>query len=174
MASFRESVLVSTIFTVFGGPGIVLFFFPLWMTGFRVAADQPLPQTIAGIELIVFGLFPLLESIRRLVVTGRGTLMPIVPTEQLVVNGLYRYVRNPMYVGVLLALSGEVILFNRNALIVYAVLVSIAMHCFVYFYEEPTLTRTYPLEYALYREHVPRWIPRLTPWRAPERLTAEI
>ena len=97
-------------------------------------------------------------------------LMPNVPTERLVVSGLYCYVRNPMYVGCMLALAGEIVLFHSPDLAVYAALAWLGVHGFVRLYEEPTLTHRYPLDYPLYRQNVPRWWPRFTPWnpgRAP-------
>jgi protein-S-isoprenylcysteine O-methyltransferase Ste14 len=125
----------------------------------------PPAQTIAAILLIVLGLIPLLESIIRFVVKGRGTLMPAVPTERLVVSGLYRYVRNPMYIGVITTLAGEALLFRSRHMLEYALVVWAIMHLFVCLYEEPRLTHTYPDSYRTYRNNVPRWFPRLSPWR---------
>ena len=164
MASRVVSVAVSVLFTLFGGPGILLVAIPWWITRFRIQEDQPMWRTIAGAALILVGLISLLESLWRFVVVGRGTLVPAVPTERLVVSGLYRYVRNPMYIGVLVAITGEALLFWNLGLVIELVFVCIAMQAFVLLYEEPTLTHTYPAEYAEYRRHVHRWIPRRTPW----------
>jgi protein-S-isoprenylcysteine O-methyltransferase Ste14 len=92
---------------------------------------------------------------------GRGTPAPIDPPRELVVRGLYRFVRNPMYVGVLLALVGEAALFRSVSLLVYAALVFMAVHLFVVLYEEPTLQRQFGESYARYRHSVPRWISRV-------------
>jgi protein-S-isoprenylcysteine O-methyltransferase Ste14 len=100
----------------------------------------------------------------RFIIVGRGTLVPTTPTVHLVVSGLYRYVRNPMYVGVLTAVLGEAVLFGSRFMIEYFAIVFAGFHLFVCFYEEPTLTRTYPEEYPRYRRHVRRWLPRLSPW----------
>jgi|SRR5208282_1595902 len=164
MASLRRSIAVSILFTVFGGPGIVLIILPYWITRFRIPAGEPLWQTFLAAALIFAGLTPLLSSIRRFIYVGRGTLMPTVPTERLVVSGLYRSVRNPMYVGVLVALAGEAVLFWSRGMAIYIPLQWLGVHLFVLFYEEPTLARRYPEDYPRYRRHVPRWLPRLTPW----------
>jgi protein-S-isoprenylcysteine O-methyltransferase Ste14 len=166
MASIRRSVIVSLLFGAFGGPGIVIVYLPFWITRFRVPADEPVWQMILAGALILLGVAPGIESARRFIYAGRGTLMPTVPTEHLVVSGFYRYVRNPMYTGVLFALAGEAILFESRSLVVYIAIVWLIVHLFVCFYEEPTLTRTYPEEYRRYKQHVPRWLPRLTPWES--------
>lgn len=80
------------------------------------------------------------------------------------VSGFYRHVRNPMYVGVMLAVVGEAILFERQAMVIYAAVVALAIHLFICLYEEPTLTRRYGEEYLRYKRNVPRWLPRLRPW----------
>ena len=166
MPSLRRSIVVSVLFTVFGGPGIMLVYLPLWITHFHVPAGETVWQKMSAAVLILVGLTPLLESIERFVLIGRGTLLPTVPTEHLVVSGLYRYVRNPMYVGVLISLAGEALLFWSRGVLLEGCAGLIAVHCFVLLYEEPTLTRKFPGEYPLYKRHVPRWLPRLTPWEA--------
>lgn len=94
--------------------------------------------------------------------------MPAVPTERLVVGGLYRFVRNPMYAGVLIALGGEAILFGTWSIAVYCAAVWAIGHLFVMSYEEPTLARRYGEEYSIYKRNVPRWLPRITPWNGEE------
>lgn len=164
MASQRRNVIVSILFTVFGGPGILLVYLPLWFTHFRMPAGEPLWQKLLAGALVVAGLTPLFESILRFIYVGRGTLMPTVATEHLVVSGLYRYVRNPMYVGVMAVLAGEAWFFGNRSLAIEAVVVCLGVNLFVRLYEEPTLARRYPEEYQRYKCHVPRWLPRLTPW----------
>jgi protein-S-isoprenylcysteine O-methyltransferase Ste14 len=88
-----------------------------------------------------------------------------VPTEHLVVSGLYRYVRNPMYVGVGLALAGEALLFWSRHIVIELAIAAVVMDIFVRFYEEPKLTSTFGEEYRRYQRHVGRWIPRVRPWR---------
>ena len=161
MASLRRSVLVSALFTLFGGPGIVLGYLPYTHTHFQIPSSEPLWQMVLAVVFIVMGLIPLLESILRFVRVGRGTLMPLVPTEHLVVSGLYRYVRNPMYVGVLTVLAGEALLFQSRWVAGYAAIVWLVIEFFVFFYEEPALRRRYGEEYVAYCERVSRWWPRL-------------
>jgi len=165
MASLRRSIVVSLLFGIFGGPGIVLVYIPFWITRFRIPAGEPAWQMILAAALILLGVAPGIESARRFVFVGRGTLMPTVPTEHLVVTGFYRYVRNPMYTGVLFALIGEAMLFESRALLIEIAGVWLAVHLFVCFYEEPTLTRRYSTDYLRYKQHVPRWLPRITPWQ---------
>ena len=92
---------------------------------------------------------------------GKGTPAPIDPPKELVVRGLYRYVRNPMYVGVGSVLVGEALLFQSLALVAYAGAGLLAVSLFVLFYEEPALTRKFGDSYRRYREAVPRWIPNI-------------
>lgn len=164
MASLRRNAIISILFFVLGGPGLVLIYLPLWITHFRVPPSEPWWQRPTAGVLIVAGILPLIESARRFVSVGRGTLVPATPTEHLVISGFYRTVRNPMYVGVFFALAGEVILFEKRALLLYAATLWLVMHLFVCFYEEPTLTRRYGEQYLRYKRNVLRWLPRLTPW----------
>jgi len=160
MASQYRNVLVSILFVVLGGPGFVLVYFPRWITRFRVPPQEPAWQMLLAAALILLGLVPLFESIARFIRVGRGTLVPVAPTETLVVSGLYRYVRNPMYVGVLTVLAGELLLFKSRDLATYAAVVWLGIHLFICFYEEPTLTRRYGEQYLAYKRRVPRWMPR--------------
>ncbi|MGB8260560.1 MAG: isoprenylcysteine carboxylmethyltransferase family protein [Terracidiphilus sp.] len=166
MATLRRSALVSVLFTLFGGPGIVLAALPFWITRFRIPAGEPAWQRAVAWLVIAAGLAPLLESIVRFVVVGRGTLVPSVPTERLVVSGLYRWVRNPMYAGNLLTLAGETLLSRSWSLALYTALVALGFDLFIRRYEEPTLTRRHPADYRRYRAQVPRWLPRRRPFRA--------
>jgi len=144
----------------------VLVYLPLWITRFRIPDSEPIWQTFLAAGLILAGVLPLLTSIWRFIDDGQGTLMPNVPTERLVVRGLYKHVRNPMYIGDLMALAGESVLFNSWNLAVYTVIVALGFHLFVLLYEERTLTRRHPQDYPRYKRHVPRWLPRQTPWSA--------
>lgn len=161
MASLRRSLAVSLLFTVFGGPGIVLVYLPYAITRFRIPPDEPVWELAASAVIIAAGVAPLLESIARFVFVGRGTLMPTVPTERLVVSGLYRYVRNPMYVGDLTALCGEAVLFRSYGLLIYTAVVWFLFDLFIKRYEEPKMQRTYGAEYEAYRARVRRWWPQL-------------
>jgi protein-S-isoprenylcysteine O-methyltransferase Ste14 len=119
-----------------------------------------------GDLLILVGAVLVVECFARFALEGRGTPAPVAPTQRLVVTGFYRHVRNPMYLGVVLAILGQAFWFGSTELLVYALLVWLAFFVFVLAYEEPTLERRYGAEYARYRAHVPRWWPRLTPWRS--------
>jgi protein-S-isoprenylcysteine O-methyltransferase Ste14 len=102
----------------------------------------------------------LLWSFWNFLAQGRGTPAPIDPPKELVAVGFYRYVRNPMYVGVLAAIIGHFLWFGYWSLLVYAIVVFIAFHIFVTYYEEPTLKRQFGAAYEEYLKKVPRWIPR--------------
>jgi protein-S-isoprenylcysteine O-methyltransferase Ste14 len=110
----------------------------------------------------------LVDSFVRFVVEGAGTPAPPAATERLVVGGLYRYVRNPMYLAVLAALLGQALLFGQLVLVLYAAGVAAAVVAFVRWYEEPTLSRRFGPAYDSYRSAVPAWRPRLTPARLPQ------
>jgi protein-S-isoprenylcysteine O-methyltransferase Ste14 len=91
---------------------------------------------------------------------GGGTPAPIAPTKILVVKGLYRYVRNPMYSGVALVVAGQAWLFHSVHIAVYLACILVIVNLFVRFYEEPTLKKQFGMEYERYRASVPRWIPK--------------
>jgi protein-S-isoprenylcysteine O-methyltransferase Ste14 len=101
-----------------------------------------------------------LWSFWSFLVQGRGTPAPIDPPKELVATGFYKYVRNPMYVGVLLILIGHFLWFGFWSLLAYAGLAWLATHLFVTLYEEPTLKRKFGAAYEDYLKRVPRWIPR--------------
>jgi protein-S-isoprenylcysteine O-methyltransferase Ste14 len=101
----------------------------------------------------------------RFVTEGAGTPAPVAPTERLVVGGLYRYVRNPMYLAVTAAVLGQAALLAQPVLVWYAAVVGALMVAFVRWYEEPGLVRRYGTAYEEYRRAVPGWWPRTRPWR---------
>ncbi len=120
---------------------------------------------IVGAPLIAAGIAVLLDSFARFAIQGIGTPAPILPTRRLVVTGLYRYVRNPMYLGVVSAILGQGLLFGDARLLEYGAFSWLAVHVFVLAYEEPTLRRRFGAEYGAYCSNVPRWMPRGRPWR---------
>ncbi len=146
-------------------PGTVAGVIPWLIAHWRVQPNTPTMSLIIGTVLAAAGLAMVIESFARFARTGGGTPAPVAPTQHLVVTGLYRYVRNPMYVGVLLLIFGQMLLFSSAALLAYGVAVWTAFHIFVVFFEEHRLEREFPEEYRAYVASVPRWIPRLTPWR---------
>jgi len=92
---------------------------------------------------------------------GRGTPLPIDPPKELVVTGFYRYVRNPIYVGVLSIFLGHFLWFGYLALLIYTMFAFIGVHLFIVLYEEPTLKRKFGAAYEDYLKRVPRWIPKI-------------
>ena len=106
----------------------------------------------------------LLQAFARFVVEGLGTPAPIAPTERLVIGGLYRYVRNPMYLAVGAIVVGQALLLGRAVLLAYGALFAVLVEAFVRWYEEPTLARRFGARYEAYRQAVPRWWPRTRPW----------
>ncbi|TPK68744.1 MULTISPECIES: isoprenylcysteine carboxylmethyltransferase family protein [unclassified Mesorhizobium] len=118
-----------------------------------------------GWILIAVAVAALLHAFACFALEGLGTPAPVAPTERLVVGGLYRHVRNPMYVAVLSIIIGQALLFSSWTLVAYAAMAAAAMATFVKLYEEPTLARRYGDEYETYRRNVPAWLPRLTRWR---------
>jgi protein-S-isoprenylcysteine O-methyltransferase Ste14 len=114
-----------------------------------------------GLPPILLGALTYLWCAWDFTFTGRGTPAPIDPPKELVVKGLYRYVRNPMYVGITLILTGEALLFQSAVLLLYAGLLLVCAHLFIVFYEEPTLKRLFGASYESYCKSVSRWIPRL-------------
>jgi protein-S-isoprenylcysteine O-methyltransferase Ste14 len=119
----------------------------------------------AGAVLIVISAAGLVDSFARFALQGLGTPAPIAPPKKLVLTGLYRYGRNPMYVAALAAVLGQALLFGDARLLAYGAIFWFAAHIFVVAYEEPRMERTFGAEYRTYRTNVRRWIPRLTPWR---------
>ena len=115
--------------------------------------------------MIVAGIPVLLDSFIRFAVQGLGTPAPIFPTRQLVVSGFFRYVRNPMYVAVVSLILGQGLFFSSVRVLEYGIGVWLGFYLFVLIYEEPTLRKTYGLEYEEFGANVPRWIPHLRPWR---------
>lgn len=106
----------------------------------------------------------LLDAFLRFVMEGVGTPAPVAPTERLVVGGLYRYVRNPMYLAVAATIVGQSLLLGQPWLLVYAAAFGLVVVAFVHWYEEPTLRRQFGEHYEAYRRAVPGWWPRSRPW----------
>ncbi len=121
---------------------------------------------ISGI-IISIGLILLGGTIRLFAKKGEGTLSPLHPTKKLVVVGVYRYVRNPMITGVLTILLGESIFFLSIYVFGLFLFFSVGNHVYFIKSEEPGLVKRFGEEYLLYKENVPRWIPRRTPWSPP-------
>jgi protein-S-isoprenylcysteine O-methyltransferase Ste14 len=164
-----SAVLGSALFLVIA-PGAIAVWLPWTFTRWRVR--PPLlgfvPFRAVGVLVIALGLPVLLDSFRRFALQGLGTPAPIAPPQKLVVTGLYRYVRNPMYVAVVSLIFGQALLFGSVQLLEYGVVVLLCFHLFVLLYEEPTLRGKFGAEYKEFCRNVRRWVPRLKPWQAPQ------
>src|SRR5918993_2007068 len=162
----------SAVFFVLA-PGAVGGLIPWLLTGgWQVREPLPYycaPVRVLGGVLLVAGLIALVRAFVRFVVEGFGTPAPVAAPQHLVVGGVYRYVRNPMYVAVLAAIVGQSFLLGRLGLLLYAGVTWVAVAAFVRFYEEPTLTSRFGADYEAYRRAVPAWWPRLRPWDPGER-----
>ncbi|TDU90517.1 protein-S-isoprenylcysteine O-methyltransferase Ste14 [Kribbella voronezhensis] len=150
----RKAILGSTAF-FFAAPAVVAGLIPWWISGW------PRPRFWPAGVCVVAGVVIVLRAFIRFVREGRGTPAPIAPTEQLVVGGDYRFVRNPMYVGVVAAIFGQALLFLDAGLLVYGVIAWAVMASFVRWYEEPVLRERYGPQYEEYCRAVPAWRPRI-------------
>jgi protein-S-isoprenylcysteine O-methyltransferase Ste14 len=162
-----RALLGSGLFLVVA-PGVVAGLVPWLLTGWTFA--PPLLGLEAGrwlgAAMIVLAAPVLLAAFVRFALEGRGTPAPIAPTQALVVGGAYRFVRNPMYVAVVTLILGQGLLLGRPVLLAYGAAAWLAMHLFVVFYEEPRLLADHGAGYEAFRRNVPRWLPRLRPWRS--------
>jgi len=161
----RFRAWAGTLLFLLLAPGVVAGVIPWLITQWRIpewGAWLWLVLPVAGV-LILAGVAFLLTSFVRFALAG-GTPAPPEPTQRLVVEGPYRYVRNPMYLAVSSIILGQVVLFASWWLLGYLLVVLLAVVVFVRGYEEPTLERTYGDQYRRYRRNVPGWWPRRTPW----------
>ena len=167
----RPTAAVGSAVFFLVAPGVVVGLIPWLLT--RWQAREPLPywtpMRVLGGLLLVAGLVALVQAFVRFVVEGFGTPAPVAAPERLVVGGVYRYVRNPMYVAVLAAIVGQALLLGWLGLLLYAGAAWLVAAAFVRWYEEPTLTRRFGADYEAYRRAVPAWWPRLRPWEPGER-----
>ena len=144
-------------------PGMVAGVGPWLVTGWD-STDPPVALRVVGTLLIAAGAAVLVSAFVRFAVEGIGTPAPVAPTEHLVVGGLYRYVRNPMYVAVAATIVGQAALLGQAVLLLYALGFMVAVASFVYGYEQPVLSERFGADYERYRHNVPAWWPRLSPW----------
>lgn len=147
-------------------PGVVAGVVPWWLSGWEA---EPAPAVLQAIGALIVAACAavLLHAFARFVREGVGTPAPVAPTAHLVVGGLYRHVRNPMYVAVAGAVLGQALLFWQLSLLVYGLLLLAVFVAFVRGYEEPTLRRQFGPDYDAYRAAVPGWWPRARPARFP-------
>jgi len=145
-------------FVLFGGPTIVAGLVPWLLTRWH-ADDQPVLLRLLGGVAIALGLGLVLEATARFALEGRGTPAPWAPPERFVVRGLYRFTRNPMYVGVLALIVGQALLLGRELLFAWAAAAWLIFQLFLLFEEEPGLRRRFGAAYEDYFARVPRWLP---------------
>lgn len=159
----RTAALGSAVFLL-AVPGTVVGLVPWWLTGWT-ALPFWAPARAGGAVLLAASVAVLLHAFGRFVREGLGTPFPAAPPRHLVVGGLYRHVRNPMYVAVVAAVLGQGLLLGRPGLLLYAAGVWAVTAAFVRWREEPVLSRRFGADYDEYRRAVRAWWPRLRPWR---------
>jgi protein-S-isoprenylcysteine O-methyltransferase Ste14 len=157
---FMVTVVVPATILLLTGPDT----FDLWQS--YPATRVALP--ILGGAFICLGLVLMVASMRLFVTVGQGTLAPWNPTQRLVVQGVYRHVRNPMIAGVFFVLLGEAILAASLPLLIWFIAFVIGNAIYIPLAEEPGLVERFGDDYLAYRQNVPRWIPRLWPWDGKE------
>jgi protein-S-isoprenylcysteine O-methyltransferase Ste14 len=147
-------------------PGAVAGLLPWGLTRWHMSAPLAhwLPLRLLGLLLLLAGAAVLMHAFVQFVVEGLGTPAPVAPPTRLVIGGMYRYVRNPMYVAVIAAILAQALLLWQPVLLGYGGLAAAAMVTFVVIYEQPALAGLFGDDYATYRRHVPGWLPRLRPW----------
>jgi protein-S-isoprenylcysteine O-methyltransferase Ste14 len=147
-------------------PGVFGFYLPwtLFEIG-SVEIDPSSPRHLLGLLCIGAGTLLLATCIWEFARRGRGTLSPMDPPKHLVVSGLYRYVRNPMYLSVTTIVFGQLLLMFVQGLFIYWIIWFVVVNLFVMGYEEPTLRDQFGDEYERYTRAVGRWVPRLSPYR---------
>ena len=163
----RSAAGVATAVFFIVGPGVVAGLVPWLISGWQVRGPMSpfaiVRMAIGGL-LLVLGIVVLVRAFARFAMEGRGTPAPIAPPERLVVGGEYRFVRNPMYVALIMAVLGQAMIFGSLGLLVYALAMWAITAAFVRWYEEPVLLKRYGDEYERYRQAVRAWVPRLHPW----------
>jgi protein-S-isoprenylcysteine O-methyltransferase Ste14 len=154
--------LKTAVFTVIA-PGILIVLIPIllgsWHVG-RISVERYSVGYLGWIPVFV-GASMYVWSAFNFTFLGKGTPAPIAPPKKLVIRGLYRFVRNPMYTGALFILLGETVLFASVLVLGYAILRLLIWHRFVVLYEEPRLLARFGASYERYCSLVPRWLPRL-------------
>ncbi len=150
-------------------PGTLTVLLPWWITGWhaRPAPAGWVAAQVVGALLVLAGASFVVSAFVRFVREGLGTPAPVAPPTRLVVGGVYRYVRNPMYLAVTAIVVGEALLLYQPSLLLVAAIGLGAMVGFVRLYEEPALAKRFGGEYEQYRNAVPGWWPRLRPWTPP-------
>ena len=155
-----RSITGSLGFVLVGGPTIVAGLVPWLITSWH-AEEQPLALRILGGIVLAIGAALVLETTARFAVQGRGTPAPWAPPERFVERGSYRFVRSPMYLGVLALIVGQALLLGREILFAWAVAAWLIFQLFLVLHEEPGLRSRFGARYESYSRRVGRWLPRL-------------
>ena len=155
------SLYLRNLFFTIIHPGLVTGLIPYWILGRKWGEQFSLSfhfYQYLGIIFFSLGLVVLLNCIIRFALAGHGTLSPIDPTKKLVTSGLYRYTRNPMYLGVLMILIGETLFFKSYHLGIYLLIIALIFNLFILAVEEPRLRKDFADEYRNYCSKVRRWL----------------
>lgn len=165
MSSARATTAIKTLVFTLLVPGSVTVLVPYLMlsSGRDLYAWQIGLLRLVGIFPLILGVAFYLRCAWDFTFTGQGTPAPIDPPRIFVAKGFYRIVRNPMYVGIMLILTGEAFVFESAMLLAYAAILWLGFHLFVIYYEEPTLKKKFGKTYEEYFRVVPRWIPKGLP-----------
>lgn len=155
MSLFFRNLLYTTL-----QPGMVAGVIPYWLTGKNAKTTFAAPFVVyhfLGMLTFAIGFVLMLICIISFAIQGKGTLSPADPTRKLVIAGLYRFSRNPMYIGVMMMLIGESFFFQSNVLGAYSLLIFIAFNIFIIYFEEPRLRKDFADDYDIYVKQVRRW-----------------
>jgi protein-S-isoprenylcysteine O-methyltransferase Ste14 len=156
-----RALLGSAGFLLLGGPTLMAGLVPWLLTRWH-SDDPPLALQVLGVLLLALGAILVVEAFARFALEGRGTPMPWAPPTRFVARGSYRFVRNPMYVGVVSLILGQALLLGREILLLWAAASAAIFHLFVVLEEEPGLRRRFGADYEEYSRQVGRWLPRFS------------
>lgn len=155
----------------FIAPVVVSFVLPCFIVSYEHSqAVRPLftnskTLLILGAVVSITGLILTISTIRMFILIGKGTIMPWDPSRKLIVSGLYAHVRNPMILSINLLLIGQAMLFSSVGIAVLVIFSFIFNTIYFILFEEPGLEKRFGREYLEYKKNVPRWFPRLKPWK---------
>ena len=163
----RPTAAAGSVLFFASAPGVVAGLIPWWLTRWQVHGPlaHGAPVRVAGLIMLILGAVVLIQAFVRFVAEGHGTPAPVAPTERLVTGGRYRHVRNPMYLAVVAAITGQALALGQPVLLGYAAVVWVTVAAFARWYEEPALARQFGAQYQAYRRGVPAWRPRIRPWK---------
>jgi protein-S-isoprenylcysteine O-methyltransferase Ste14 len=153
----RSAALGSALFFAVA-PGVMAGLVPWLLTGWDAYEMPPVLRVLGGLVTALGATF-LIQAFARFVIEGLGTPAPVAPPERLVIGGVYRWVRNPMYVAVIAAILGQALLLGRWVLVGWAAVFWATTASFVRFYEEPNLAERFGADYEDYRRTVRAWLP---------------